>query len=112
MALTRDKRNTFFLIASILALIGLYNFLSFSHIMREESQSLRKKPATILLPTERVKMYQSKEYSSRRVLSKRLEAHNDTTLKSNPMVYFDIEIGGTAAGRLEFELFADKVVNM
>ncbi|MFN9244344.1 MAG: peptidylprolyl isomerase, partial [Cyanobacteriota bacterium] len=28
---------------------------------------------------------------------------------SNPRVFFDISIGGTPAGRLSFELFADAV---
>lgn len=31
----------------------------------------------------------------------------DNPKMSNPIVFFDITIGGEAAGRIEFELFAD-----
>ena len=109
MALTRDKRNMFFLLASILSLIGLYNFLSFTHIMRVDSSSIRKVRTKILLPIERVKMYQTKEYASRKLISSDVEAKQNATTISRPRVYFDIEIDGIRAGRLEFVLFAEKV---
>ena len=57
-------------------------------------------------------MYQTKEYRSRESIARKQEAGNVTTTEGNPRVYFDIEIGGNAAGRLEFVLFADKVGTM
>ena len=38
-----------------------------------------------------------------------MEGLNKVTNPANPRVYFDVSIGGAAAERVEFELFADKV---
>ena len=35
--------------------------------------------------------------------------HHSAFVSSNPHVFFDMEIGGKAAGRIEFELFKDVV---
>ena len=35
--------------------------------------------------------------------------HKSSLAAANPQVFFDMEIGGKAAGRIEFELFEDVV---
>ena len=45
------------------------------------------------------------------VCKKMAEASGESSKKQNPVVFFDVSIGGKDAGRIKMELFADVVPN-
>ncbi|GAQ77749.1 cyclophilin-like peptidyl-prolyl cis-trans isomerase family protein [Klebsormidium nitens] len=103
MALTKDKRNLFMIVASIMAFIALFQVMSYFKVassMEKEGVDPHRKIKVLSESQSQALLHPDKGRQHKGLPDRK---------NANPRVYFDISIDERPAGKVVFELYADRV---